>query len=141
MGRRRSPRSQRRLSSKENGRRDSSRQSIRHLGSGVSFRDARFPILILVRIIAREERVPRPLFGTAEVYRKKAEVYEGAGEGAGGVSTRVFHCFSVLLLAISAHGFNGLRSKALLSRQRSESLNKISKHPSRRHFKFKPSIE
>jgi hypothetical protein len=30
-----------------------------------------------------------------------------------------FHCFLVLLLAISAHLFNGLPSRALLSRQRS----------------------
>ena len=73
----------------------------------------------LVRTLAKKRATPRPLFGTAEVWREKAEVYEGAGEGAEGVSTRVFHCFRVLLLAISAHGFNGLRSKALLSRQRS----------------------
>jgi len=72
----------------------------------------------LARTFAKKRATPRPLFGTAEVWREKAEVYEGAGEGAEGVSTRVFHCFRVLLLAISAHGFNGLRSEALLSRQR-----------------------
>jgi hypothetical protein len=44
----------------------------------------------------------------AEVSGEKAEVDEGAGEGAEGVFTRVFHCSWVLLLAISAHVFNGL---------------------------------
>jgi len=39
--------------------------------------------------------------------------------GAERVSTRAFHCLQVLLLAISAHVFNGLELKALLPRQRS----------------------
>ena len=82
---------------------------------------------------ASERNLPdlsRPVGGLwAEVCNQKAEVEEGAGEGAEcclrkaatwrekvegaeegaeGVSTHVFHRFWVLLLAISAHVFNGL---------------------------------
>jgi hypothetical protein len=44
---------------------------------------------------------------------------EDVDQGAEAISTRVFHSFWVLLLAIDAHRFNELLSKALLSRQRS----------------------
>jgi hypothetical protein len=64
----------------------------------------------------------RPLPCEGRALGQKSRGLRGCWRGCGKISCSAFKGLAVLLLAINAHGFNGLRSKALLSRQRSIKL-------------------
>jgi hypothetical protein len=64
----------------------------------------------------------RPMPPEGRGLAPKSRGLRGCWRGCGRISCSAFKGLTVLLLAINAHGLNGLRSKALLSRQRSIKL-------------------